>query len=386
MTVDRTDSRVRHFEVSAQHEASYRVCHEPGLLEHYGLALRDACGLATTIVLTDARVHALYAERCDRSLRAAGFDPRWVVVAEGERSKDLTTVRRVLDELLRLGMDRRGLLVNFGGGVISDLGGFVASAYMRGVRYANFATSMIGQVDASIGGKVAVNSAQAKNMIGAFHHPSHVAADAEMIATLGERDFRSGVAEAIKVGIIASPELFAMLAEQRKALRARQPAALTAVAELAARVKMDLVSRDPYERDLRRPLNFGHTLGHPIETDFAYQGVRHGEAVAIGMGVATLLARRQGRIGSRASGQIFDLLDRYGLIGCVGPLVPESVIEHLRCIRMVRGNALHFVLPVGIGAVHIVSELSDGDIVQAFEDYERLVQHRSAGLRWQELI
>src|SRR5262249_26355858 len=171
----------------------------------------------------------------------------------------------------------------------------------------NFATSLMAQVDAAVGGKVAVNTPAAKNLVGAFHHPELVLGDPELLATLSARDFRSGLAEAIKVGIIGCPELFERLERERDAVIARAPATMVAIAGLAAKVKMDWIGRDPYERDLRRPLNLGHTIGRPIETEFGYRRIRHGEAVAIGIGVATAIALRKGLLAPAAARRIVDL-------------------------------------------------------------------------------
>lgn len=346
------------------------------MLDRYGTVLLNACGAARVCVLTDHRVARLYGERLDAALRRAGYEPLRVEIPEGEASKSLATFEHVLGEMMQLGIDRRGILIAFGGGMISDLGGFVASAYMRGIRYVNMATSLIGQVDASVGGKVAVNSPAAKNLYGAFHHPSHVAADPEFLRTLGDRDFRSGMAEVIKVAILNDPGLFSELEQRAAALRARDPDALLDITVRAVRAKMRLVQSDPYESDLRRPLNLGHTLGHPIETDFAYQDVRHGEAVGIGTAVATLIAKRRGWLDAGTADRILVLLDRYDLLGTVGPLHVDAIVEHLRCVRMIRGDVLNFVLPEAIGRVRIVPELPTGAIVEGFEDYEAEVAAR----------
>jgi len=329
-------------------------------------------------VLTDRRVERLYGERLCASLRAAGVAPDVLAVPDGERSKNLKTFTALLDRLAELRFDRRAVLVNFGGGVICDLGGFLASAYMRGVAYANFATSLMGQLDASVGGKVAVNSRFAKNLIGAFYHPSLVAGDPALLCTLSARDFRSGLAEAIKVGIIGCPELFLRLERDRDRVLAREAALLAEIVWLAARVKMEWIARDPYEHDLRRPLNLGHTIGHPIETEFSYRRIRHGEAVAIGMGVATAIALRKGLIAAPAAARILDLLSAYDLLGFSEPIRPDRVVEHVQFVRLIRGNALHFVLPRDVGSVLVTEDVSEADLVHGFEDYEDLVQERRA--------
>jgi len=371
----------RTFHVNVPDGPGYDVVHRPGLLPDYGLLCRDVIPDVESklIVLTDDRVDRLYGDQLRESFQRANLSPEFICIAPGETSKSLATFEELLEDLAARRMDRRGLLVNFGGGVICDLGGFVASSYMRGIAYANFSTSLIGQLDASIGGKVAVNTTRAKNLIGAFHHPLHVAGDACVLETLSKRDMRSGIAEAIKVGIIASPELFELLESNPTALRAADPEVATDVVGLASSVKMDLVTRDPYEDDLRRPLNFGHTLGHPIETEFSYEKVRHGEAVAIGMGVATTIALQKSVITMSDADRIFDVLAAYELIGCAPPMSAESIVEHLHYVKLIRGNRLHFVLPRGIGDVLVTEAISTGDLLRGFAQYDELCVAHGCG-------
>jgi 3-dehydroquinate synthase len=348
----------------------------PGLCARYGADYAARFPDRQPVVLTDRRVHRLHGEAFLQSFRAAGLKPKLLVIPGGERCKSLESFTRLLERLAEAECDRRAVLVNFGGGVVSDLGGFVASAYMRGISYVNVATTLLAQLDASVGGKVAVNTSRAKNLIGAFHHPEEVVGDPLLLATLSERDLRSGIAEGIKVAIIASPELFDTFEARRAEVLARDPALLTAVIGTAARIKMELVGRDPYEADLRRPLNFGHTIGHPVETELGYRGIRHGEAVAVGMGVATLMARRKGLIAPADGERILDLLAGYGLLWSREPLRPDSVIEHVKAVRLIRGKRLHFVLPRGVGEVLITDDVSHADLVRGFEDYARVVAER----------
>ncbi|QDU65645.1 3-dehydroquinate synthase family protein [Engelhardtia mirabilis] len=356
------------FTVQVPREDSYSVLLEAGLVHRTGSELARRCDARRHVVLTDERVADLHLEALLAGYRRAGLsEPDLLTVTPGEGSKTIAVFGDLLERLARMGFDRRGLLVCFGGGVISDLGGFVASAYMRGVRYANVPTTLIGQLDASVGGKVAVDSPQAKNLYGAFHHPVAVLIDPRLLATLGPRDFRSGIAEAIKVAVIASPQLFARLQAGADRLRAGDVDELAAVVHEAARLKMELIARDPYEADLRRPLNFGHTLGHPLETDRAYVGVRHGEAVAVGMAVATQLARSRGTIDEDDASAILDLLAVYGLDDPVGPVDGPGAVARLAEIRMIRGGALNFVLPRRIGDVEIVADLDEAELLAAFE-------------------
>src|SRR5262245_55688782 len=228
------------FSVTFGHQWQYHVQWSPGLIASYGSILRSHLGARAVVVLTDETVHDLYARELARSFADADLRAQWIVIPPGEESKSLPMFATLVDRLAELGLDRRGVLVNFGGGVICDLGGYVAASYMRGVDYANFATTLIGQLDASLGGKVAVNSDRAKNMIGAFHHPRHVAADPLLLRSLTYRDLKSGLAEAIKIAIIASPTLFHLLCDRRDAIVGRCPETLSAIIGLAAQLKMDL--------------------------------------------------------------------------------------------------------------------------------------------------
>jgi 3-dehydroquinate synthase len=331
---------------------------------------------AKPFVLADAEVLRLHGEALAAAFSAEGLAPEVVPIPAGETSKSLVQFERLIGELGRRGADRRAVLHCFGGGMTSDLGGFVASAYMRGVRYANVPTSLIGQLDAAIGGKVAVNTGEAKNLIGAFHHPSLVVCDPALLATLSARDFRSGIAEAIKVAVITGPGLFEFLRARRDELVARDPAALAQLVLEAARLKMELVGADPYEDDLRA-LNFGHTIGHALESEHAYRGLRHGEAVAVGMALATEIAARRRLLAARDADAIFSLLAAYDLAGLQEELPADRIAARLRTIRLIRGGHLHFVLPTALGQVAFSDDVEPADLAEAF----RGVRERENGKR-----
>ena len=365
------------FDVRIPTDYMYKVQYQAGLIEKYGSLLVEEMGKQTVAVLSDSRVNKLYGEAFMESFRKVGIDPGLLVVPEGETSKSMETFASLLERMAELRFDRRAILVNFGGGVITDLGGFVASAYMRGISYTNFGTSLLAQLDSCVGGKVAVNARVAKNMIGSFYHPGHVAGDPGLLKTLSFRDYKSGLAEGIKVAIIMSPELFEILEQEHEKIRKRDPAILVKVVGMAAELKMNMISKDPYENDLRRPLNFGHTIGHPIETEFAYKKIRHGEAVGIGMGVSTVVARNKGILPEDVAERIFDMLHAYGLLGFSEPINPDNVVEHVRYVRLIRANQLHFVVPKMIGDVEITNDISNTDLVKGFEDYEEVVCRRN---------
>ena len=365
------------FSVRIDRKIRYRVRVAPGLLDGYGEMLVSLLGRRQAFILTDNRVGSLYGRKLEESLRRAGIPAKVLSIPGGEESKSLAVYGDLLERLAEMGCARRSLLVNFGGGVVTDLGGFLASSYMRGIDYVNLPSTLLAQVDAAVGGKVAVNTGRAKNMVGAFHHPRHVAADTELLATLPGKDYAAGLAEVVKTALIDGEELFHFLEANRGAILERNPLITADLVFRTSNVKMRLVAKDPYERDLRRELNLGHTLGHPIETEFQYRGIRHGEAVAVGMGVACLVAEEKGILARPELERIFDLLQAFGLLWKEAPIPPDKVVERLRYIKLVRGGHLHFVLPAGIGRTVITDRVSEGELIRGIEEYEAEVERRT---------
>ncbi|PIQ82050.1 MAG: 3-dehydroquinate synthase [Candidatus Omnitrophica bacterium CG11_big_fil_rev_8_21_14_0_20_64_10] len=261
-----------------------------------------------------------------RSLRAAGFAPEKIFVPDGEKAKSLSQLGRLLNRLADLDSPEKQLfLVLVGGGVVGDLGGLTAGLYRRGIPFVQVPTSLLAQVDASIGGKTGVDLPHGKNLVGLIVQPREVHIDTAFLATLSERQFRSGLAEILKCGVIADAILFARL-ERRTLAQLRRPADLTWIIARAVRVKAAVVARDEFERKgIRLVLNFGHTLGHALEAAVGYsRRVTHGEAVAVGMRAATRLAAGLGMIGSGPAGRVEALLDRYGFSSGIGRGVPET--------------------------------------------------------------
>ncbi len=339
--------------------------------------LVSTLGPREAFVLTDHRVGSLYGRKLEDSLRGAGVPNKVLIIPGGEESKSLAVFGDLLERLAEMGCARRSLLVNFGGGVVTDLGGFLASSYMRGIDYVNLPTSLLAQVDAAVGGKVAVNTGRAKNLVGAFHHPRHVAADTELLATLPGKDYAAGLAEVVKTALIDGEELFHFLEANGGPILERDPLVTADLVFRTSHAKMRLVAKDPYEKELRRELNLGHTLGHPIETEFQYRGIRHGEAVAVGMGVACLVAEEKGILARSGLERIFDLLQAFGLLWREAPIPPDKVVERLRYVKLVRGGNLHFVLPAGIGRMVITNSVSEGELIRGIEEYEAEVERRT---------
>jgi 3-dehydroquinate synthase len=324
-------------------------------------------------VLTDETVEALYASALVRRLRSAGADPLVRAVPPGEASKSLSRACGLWDWLAGSQLARRDVLVNFGGGVIADLGGWVASAYMRGLPYVNVPTTLLAQVDGALGGKVAVNHPSAKNLLGAFHQPLGVVANVGFLRSTSARHMRAGLAEAIKKAVIASPELWSFIQERADAILAGDLGALERLVCAAAAIKTELIGRDPYEADLRRPLNFGHTVGHPVETLSAYDGsVLHGEAVAFGMVVETRIAAARGWAEPGLLEGLIDLLRRCRLPARAADLATtldgRALVAAMEKVRQIRAGSLRYVLPVSLGETVIADDVTEAEVRAALAD------------------
>lgn len=355
--------------VGVVHQADYPVLVTEGIDDAVKHLVTTVEACHRVALVTDETVADLYGESVVRALDRHGVEAIMLTMPPGEQSKTMHTAERLLDALAHSSMRRRDLLVALGGGVVIDTAGWVASAYMRGMPYANLPTTLLAAVDAAIGGKVAVDHPRAKNLIGAFYQPTAVVCATASLATLGGRHIRSGLAEAIKKGVIASPALFAMIEQELPSILGRQPDALSGLVHAAAAVKCRLIARDPYEADLRRPLNFGHTLGHAVETVTGYGPVLHGEAVAFGMACAARIAHARDWLPDHAFDRIMTLLGRAGL-PCTGDQLavtaaPDAVLAALESIRLIRDGRLRFVLPIDIGATAITDDVTDQEVRRA---------------------
>jgi len=282
----------------------------PRGLPRLGKWLSSLGSFRRAVIVTDSRVDALYGAAAARALRR--FDPVRVVCPPGERAKRAVELVRVWERLARLGIERGDVIVALGGGAVGDLAGFAAASWLRGVAWVVVPTTVVAQVDSSIGGKTGINLAAGKNLAGAFHQPLGVFGDPSLLATLSDRDFRAGLAEVVKAGVIADAALFRMLERDAERILRREAGPLAVVIERAARAKARIVQLDETEAGPRTALNFGHTLGHAVEAASGYRA-RHGEAVAIGMRVATRLAVRTGGLPARDGLRIETLLDRLSL-------------------------------------------------------------------------
>jgi 3-dehydroquinate synthase len=337
-------------------ERSYPIHIGAGLLERTDLVLPCLAQKKVAIV-TNTTVAPLFMERLAGALERGGVEVVRIVVADGEEHKDWRTLNTIFDALLEQRCGRDCTLVALGGGVIGDLAGFAAATYQRGVQYIQVPTTLLAQVDSSVGGKTAINHPLGKNMIGAFHQPGLVLADLDTLKTLPERELRAGLAEVIKHGLIRDAAFFDWLEATVDRLLARDPDALGHAVMRSVAIKADIVGQDERERGLRQLLNFGHTFGHAIETGLGYGAWLHGEAVAAGMAMAADLSRELGFLSEADAGRIRSLLERAGLPVSAAGIDPQRMRQLMSVDKKARAGRIHFVLLERLGAATLRADV-----------------------------
>jgi len=343
---------------------AYPVHIGAGLLARLDALLDELPSLpARRIVVSSPGIWRLHGAALPKSLRR---EPA-ILVPDGERNKTLATAARVYDGLVRAEADRATVLVAFGGGVIGDVAGFAAATYLRGIPCVQVPTTLLAQVDSAIGGKVGVNHTLGKNLIGAFHQPVAVVSDPLPLGTLPRREFRSGLYEVVKYGMIASRDLFNRVLTTLPSVFAREPAALEPVVAQSAEIKAAVVGADEREAGPRRVLNFGHTAGHALEAVTKYRRFRHGEAIAYGMLVAAELAVARKALDPADRGALASLITHMGPMPAIADLSASQASDAIRRDKKVIAGKLHFVLPVGIGKVEIVDDVSQRELVRAMK-------------------
>jgi 3-dehydroquinate synthase len=350
--------------------ASYEAVIEHGLVSRAGEILKQQLdGTPRLFIVTVAPVRRRWGKPLLRSL--AGFSPQVIEMRDGERFKRLSTVEALSERLLKLGADRKAVVLAFGGGVVGDVAGMLASVYMRGVKLVQIPTTVQAQLDAAIGGKTGVNLRAGKNLVGTFYQPQIVLIDPATLSTLPPREFRAGMYEALKAGVIGNPELFSRLENSLIATLGKDKDFLTWVLAESVRLKARVVSADEKEGDLRRVLNFGHTIGHALEAATAYRRFLHGEAVAWGMIAATKISTEIGLCESTVHDRIVSAIRAWG------PL-PKFNVQTAKALKLMRSDkkteagSIHFVLPREIGKVQIVKNVPQSAIAAALAEIRRL--------------
>ncbi len=336
---------------------SYPVLVGAGVLDLLGRELIKVARPGRALLVTDETVAPLYAPRCTASLREAGFKCRVERIPPGESSKCMDTALRLYDAAVEEGLDRQAPVISLGGGVVGDLAGFVASTYLRGVPFIQVPTTLLSQVDSSVGGKVGINHPLGKNLIGAFYQPALVAADLDTLQSLSRREFKAGLAEVIKYGVMADGELFQWLEENLELLLSRKDISLLErVIGRCVEIKAGVVKEDEREAGGRRVLNLGHTFGHALEAATAYGHYLHGEAVLSGMEMAASLALKLGLLDKEEKQRMSALFGKVGFTEPPAGLRAEEIRSRLRYDKKRRGESTVLVLPLRVGRVAIHSD------------------------------
>ena len=303
------------------------------------------------LLVTDTNVGPLYAKQVQQLLAEAGLEAAVAQIPAGESSKTLTTANELFTRAIELGLDRKSPIFALGGGVVGDLAGFVAATYMRGVPFVQLPTSLLAQVDSSVGGKVAVNHVLGKNLIGAFYQPQAVFMELNFMKSLPRREIYTGLGEIIKYGIIYDAEFFAFLESNREAVLALEPEALVHIIARSCEIKAAVVSEDEKEAGLRRILNFGHTIAHAIEKETGYVRYNHGEAVATGMIGAAYISRELGLIGENEYNRVREMIARYNLPLQAAGVTVEDMYGDIFHDKKTIGGKVTWVLMEKIGKV-----------------------------------
>ena len=345
---------------------SYPVLVERGVIAHSGkiIAKLLPSRKSKCFVVSVPPVLGMWRERLRAALSAAKIEHFVLEIPDGERSKNVSMLEHLAEQMAAKGADRNSAVIAFGGGVVGDLAGLLASVYMRGIPFFQIPTTLLAQVDAAFGGKTGVNLRAGKNLLGTFHQPRAVISDPELLATLPDREFRAGLFEVIKSGVIRDRKLFDVTEQKRSELLARDPHVLEQVIHDSARIKADVVGADEKESDLRRILNFGHTIGHALEADTGYKYFLHGEAVGWGMAAAAMIGTAVRKTSSDLAQRIVSSVLAYSPLPEVTSR-GEDIVRRIRADKKTVNGKVAFILPVSIGKVTIYSRVPDDVVIDA---------------------
>jgi 3-dehydroquinate synthase len=348
-------------------QRSYQIKIAPKLLPRLGAECRRLKLGTRCAIITDAKVGPLFAKVALQSLRQAGFEPVLITVPSGETAKSLANVQRCYDQLAANRLERKSFIVALGGGVVGDLAGFVAATYLRGIPFVQVPTTLLAQVDSSVGGKTGVNLRAGKNLVGAFHQPRLVLCDLDTLKTLPPREFRAGLAEVIKYGIIYDHELFERLERDMPKLLRKRPAVLGPIIAACCAIKADVVGQDETESGLRAILNFGHTIGHALEAISSYGKYLHGEAISVGQVAAAQLSCALTALPPEHASRITALFKRAGLPvrAKLTPVQHKALFAAMRLDKKVSSGEVKFVLAQRIGKVVWGQRVPEAAILQA---------------------
>lgn len=339
-------------------ERSYRILFGTDILNETGPICRELNLGNNVVVVTNPTIGALYAEQVRDSLMGAGFTVHLAEIPDGEEFKNIETLRALYDHLIGSGLDRGSFIVALGGGVVGDITGFAAATYLRGIPFVQIPTTLLAQVDSSVGGKTGINHEKGKNLIGAFYQPVSVLVDVSILDTLNSREYLSGMAEVVKYGITLDNDLFGFIFDNASQLLARDRSCLLKIIQRCCEIKASVVEQDERESGMRAVLNYGHTFGHAVETLTGYMTYTHGEAVAIGMVQAARISERLGFSGSAETGRIVGLIGKLGLPMELPLFSAAAYRDSLLRDKKVRDKGLSFVFNKGIGD-YVIDRMTD---------------------------
>jgi len=350
-------------------DRSYNILVGKDLIASCGRRLKGLDIGRDAIVITNNRVAGLFRRPVLRSLKSACLTALFLTVPDSEKAKSIRIVTGLIDRISRYDVGRRIFIIALGGGVVGDVAGFVSATYKRGIPYAQIPTTLLAQVDSAIGGKTAIDLPVAKNMVGAFYQPRLVISDIRALKTLPADQIRSGIAEVIKYGVIKDGVLFEYLEKNAGKIMALDDASLEFIVSRSSAIKAGIVSKDEFDRkDVRAALNFGHTLGHAVETASGYSGYSHGQAVAIGMAIASKISSRLGILPGREAARIISLIERFGLPSSIRKNLDFSDIYNAHQHDKKFAGTNRFVLPSRIGHVRIVEGVPDNVIRKVLKE------------------
>lgn len=356
-------------------DRSYPIRIGRGWVGEIGAMIKEALPVGRLAVITNPEIESLWAGRVIESMVSAGLEAEVFAIPEGEGAKTLDTVALIYDFLIERHYDRQSALVALGGGVVGDVAGFAAATFLRGIGLVQLPTSLLAMVDSSVGGKTGVNHRLGKNLIGAFKQPALVGIELDFLGTLPEAEFKAGLAEVVKYGMIEDTSLFDFIEENAGKLPGCDEDALVRLVARSCEIKAGVVAEDEREMGRRAILNFGHTFAHAAEALSAYSGVRHGEAVAMGMVAACRLGEIAGDFPESSTARLISLLERLGLPVALPKFPVEDYLGAMRSDKKVRSGRLRFVVPVEIGRVELRDDVEESQIVAAlratFEPNER---------------
>ena len=353
---------------------SYDVLIEQGLMRSAATYVHDTLPTARHfVVVTSAPIALHWSKLLLDSFRSDGARVDVIEMPDGERRKTLATVESLSTQLVKLKADRNTVLLALGGGVVGDVTGFLASIYMRGIRFVQLPTTFLAQVDSSVGGKTGVNLTVGKNLIGAFKQPELVLVDPQVLATLPDREFRSGLYESIKAGVICNPRIFGFMEENQERILAQDPGSIEWLIAESVRVKADVVGQDEEEHGLRKILNFGHTIGHALEAETGYKVFLHGEAVAWGMVAAAMISESMHLVSPAVAQRIVRVVLAFASLPRVD-VRPNAIFRRLASDKKTLDGQVHFILPRDVGRVDIVTNVPERAVLQVVEDLHSLSQ------------